>query len=261
MNSVGKAASFALLLITSHNPNVLSGDSCLATSYYGTRGQHDIFMTDNDCLESSMDLISSGHIVPVEVPKQLVWLERKDADESLRGSASVVDELDSFLSHLEEQAKPWYNPEGEQTIMGTGVKPVELLGRFETSAVFSISPELVPEVEFALPAFWDALVLPDEPVNFIPVPSSAIERVRDLLSTVKFDPVAASIVSNISVAQIRRDIRYLTGEDESSPIISRHSFSRGALLAADWLKEQFESTGASCELKPFLEGFAPNVIW
>jgi hypothetical protein len=44
------------------------------------------------------------------------------------------------------------------------------------------------------------------------------------------------------------------------PILSRHSFSTGAVVAAHYLKEQVESTGASCTLEPFLAGFAPNVI-
>ena len=33
------------------------------------------------------------------------------------------------------------------------------------------------------------------------------------------------------------------------------------LVSADWLKANFEAHGATCELRPFLSGFAPNVIW
>ncbi len=57
------------------------------------------------------------------------------------------------------------------------------------------------------------------------------------------------------------DIRFLTGEDGKSGIVSRHSFASGSRTAAAWLKDRFEDTGAECELKPFLSGFAPNVIW
>ncbi|KAI0696384.1 hypothetical protein C8T65DRAFT_729669 [Cerioporus squamosus] len=56
------------------------------------------------------------------------------------------------------------------------------------------------------------------------------------------------------------DIQYLTGEDPSSDILSRHSFSEGAIRAASWLQARFEETGASCTLEHFQEGFAPNVI-
>ena len=61
--------------------------------------------------------------------------------------------------------------------------------------------------------------------------------------------------------QLRADVRYLTGESPQSEIVSRHSFSKGVLIAADWLKANFEAHGASCTLKPFLTGFAPNVVW
>jgi Zn-dependent M28 family amino/carboxypeptidase len=42
--------------------------------------------------------------------------------------------------------------------------------------------------------------------------------------------------------------------------MSRHSFSGGSRVAADWIKARFEETGATCELRPFLAGFAPNVV-
>jgi len=62
------------------------------------------------------------------------------------------------------------------------------------------------------------------------------------------------------VPQMRNDIRFLTGEDLSSPILSRHSFSEGARIAANWLRDRVENTGARCELRQFLPGFSPNVI-
>ncbi|OAX33683.1 Zn-dependent exopeptidase [Rhizopogon vinicolor AM-OR11-026] len=59
---------------------------------------------------------------------------------------------------------------------------------------------------------------------------------------------------------MRADIRWLTGEDGESGIVSRHSFSEGSRVAANWLKERFEEAGATCELRPFKMGFAPNVV-
>ncbi|KAF8204559.1 hypothetical protein BJ912DRAFT_938684 [Pholiota molesta] len=115
-------------------------------------------------------------------------------------------------------------------------------------------------IDTLLPPFWKARILPETPVEYVPVPEPAVEAVRDILSKLAFDPVVASIVGNISIPQIKKDIRYLTGEDETSGIISRHSFSNGAIVAAEWLKARVEETGASCRLAPFLTGFAPNVI-
>ncbi|KAG8805461.1 hypothetical protein FRC17_005501 [Serendipita sp. 399] len=56
------------------------------------------------------------------------------------------------------------------------------------------------------------------------------------------------------------DIRWLTGELKDSPIVSRHSFSDGAIAAAKWLKGRFQEYGATCTFMDFLEGFSPNVI-
>jgi len=99
------------------------------------------------------------------------------------------------------------------------------------------------------------------PYPFPSVPDHAKARVRDILNSLRFNPEVAKIVSNISIPQARNDVRFLTGEDLKSGIQSRHSFSQGSRIAAEWLKVRFEETGAECELRPFLLGFAPNVIW
>lgn len=111
---------------------------------------------------------------------------------------------------------------------------------------------------------------------------------------IKFSPKVDKLVQSLDVNSLKTDIAYLTGEDPSSPfslpppsflpistyppspsqtqltfpslallqgpILSRHSFSSGAVLAATYLKETVEDTGANCTLVPFLVGFAPNVI-
>jgi len=119
---------------------------------------------------------------------------------------------------------------------------------------------MATRIDTILPRFFKTVSVSSSPSALIPVPSESVKRVRDLLATVKFDPAVASIVNNISVPQMRNDIRYLTGEDARSPIVSRHSFSEGARIAALWLKDRFEDTGAKCELRDFLAGFAPDVI-
>ncbi|KAG1756937.1 putative aminopeptidase [Suillus occidentalis] len=58
-------------------------------------------------------------------------------------------------------------------------------------------------------------------------------------ANIRFDPVVSSLVNSISLNQMRDDIRWLTGEDGKSGIISRHSFAEGSRL--------------------FISGFAPNV--
>jgi len=78
---------------------------------------------------------------------------------------------------------------------------------------------------------------------------------------VEHDPEIALLIGGLSISELGKDIRYLTGENPKSPILSRSSFSKGARLAAEWILEEIEETGAECELKSFLPGFAPNVVW
>ena len=100
-----------------------------------------------------------------------------------------------------------------------------------------------------------------ELLTVVPVPPASLDRVRDILKRVKWDSVVAAVINNISTAQLGKDVRFLSGQEPAYEIISRNSFSQGALDAADWLKARFEETGATCDLSRFLPGFAPNIIW
>lgn len=104
-------------------------------------------------------------------------------------------------------------------------------------------------------------LVPYPPSAVVPVPADDISRVRRLLSSLKFEESVSKLVNIISVTSMRKDITWLTGEANDSPIESRHSFVPDTRVAASWIKDQIEGTGAECELRPFLQGFAPNVIW
>ncbi|VDB87359.1 unnamed protein product [Peniophora sp. CBMAI 1063] len=95
---------------------------------------------------------------------------------------------------------------------------------------------------------------------YLPVPKPAIDGVRELLKTLHYSSAIADVVDAVSIVQLGSDIRWLSGEDGSSPIVSRHSFAEGSRYAASWMKDEIEETGAICELQPFLLGFAPNLI-
>ncbi|KAL7415106.1 hypothetical protein BDY24DRAFT_338518, partial [Mrakia frigida] len=77
-----------------------------------------------------------------------------------------------------------------------------------------------------------------------------------------FSPKIEKLVNTLSVKDFTSDLRWLTGEDESSPILSRHSFSSTAVVAARWIKKtvEAETPGVKCTLSPFLPGFTPNVL-
>lgn len=248
----------SFLLLTPFNPAVF--ESCLSQFYYGTHGQQAIFITDDTCLGVTSDLLTVGSIVPLHrSAERLIWFEREAVEESLLLSANNK-ELDEFLASLAISSRgvDFFGIEQERMQSNP---PISIISGEEYAIVSFPDAVSIHDISYRLPRFWKYTLLPDAPVPFLPVPPSAISRVVELLAAVKFSPDVAELVANLSVPQMRNDIRYLTGEDAKSPILSRHSFSDGANIAADWLKARMEETGATCELQPFLSGFAPNVIW
>ncbi|CCM00961.1 uncharacterized protein FIBRA_03009 [Fibroporia radiculosa] len=256
------AVPLAFLLLTPHQPAVLQADSCLSSSYYGQYGTQSLFIVNDTCLGSSTDdgLLSSGSVVPLVNfgDQQLVWIERQSVDDGI--ALFATEDITLFLDQLDVSRPDLATGSREQQILDTPSRS-QILYSSPSHFLLSVSPSLALIIDTHLPRFWKAAPLPVSPVPYVAVSSAALERVRKLLASVKFDPVIASLIGDISIPQLRKDVRYLTGEDPLSPLESRHSFSEGARQAAVWLKAQFEETGASCELKPYLVGFSPNVIW
>jgi hypothetical protein len=137
----------------------------------------------------------------------------------------------------------------------------EVLYQTADALLLSVPPTEAYGIDLILPRLWKSTILPSDPVEYIPVPPEDVEPIRKVLSKLRFNPDIASIVNNISIEQMRSDIQYLTGEDGKSGIVSRHSFTSGAIQAAEWIKEKIEKSGAECELWKFMYGITPNVIW
>ena len=253
--------TLALLVVYPHNHPYITSNKCLAHSYIGTYGSHSVFIPPESCVNSfaSMDDVPPVYIHP---GSELVWVEQAALEQrllteypfslpSLQRYLAALPDTDSTTS--ESQAS------GQQPLSG----PIDKrpLYHTSTSALLALSPAHTRQLSPVLPPTWRIYTLPSMPHTFPSVPDHAKARVREILNTLRFNPEVAKIVSNISIPQARNDVRFLTGEDLKSGIQSRHSFSQGSRIAAEWLKVRFEETGAECELRPFLLGFAPNVIW
>ncbi|KAF8806339.1 Zn-dependent exopeptidase [Phlegmacium glaucopus] len=266
----------SLLLVIPFDPAFILQDSCLSTNYFGNyRDGQSIYsvllatVPDSDALPECMAFWESRGLMSIHYTttpsdgRQLVWLEEKAVDEKLKLRASHESNLDVLLNGLRAPLMPSEQSQQEVIAISEGDSDnlaFELYYSSATAALVSVSKERARIIDTLLPPFWRSTILPATPVSYQPVPPSASKRVSEILSNLKFDPVVASVVNNISIPQIKKDIRFLTGEDETSGIISRHSFSDGARTAANWLKARIEETGAKCHLSPFLIGFAPNVI-
>jgi Peptidase family M28 len=259
----------ALILITPvpFGASLISEKPCLANSFYGSFNGQSIFNTSPTCF-AAIPKLDSGVIIPTYHPiQQLVWIQKQSVDEALwrrenTTSLSALDQLFNRLSTPEPSLTESRAYEDQQVLITSESDAhSEILYRTSSAALLSLNPAAARVIDTILPPFYKSSLLPTSNVSYVPVPEDKVEAVKRLLSSLKFDPVVASVVNSVSIPQMKRDIRYLTGEDEDSPILSRHSFAAGSRIAAAWLKENFEATGATCELKGFLVGFAPNVIW
>jgi hypothetical protein len=194
--------------------------------------------------------------------RQLGWIEKVDVDPKLENRLQSQSTLEDFWTAL--QQPPQHFETSNQEIVLTddsSWNEYDIHYRTDTAALVSFHPDRVQFVEALIPRFWKLSLLPMQPTQYVTVHSESIQVVKNILNQVEFNPLVASIVNNISVPQIQNDIRFLTGEDKLSGIISRHSFSPGALTAAHWLKDRMEDTGPTCHFMYFRVGFAPNVIW
>ena len=252
--------TLAVLVVFPHDHPDIASNKCLAEGYLGTYGTQSVFIPPESCVNSSAAPTADVPHVHLHPDAQLVWLEQAALEQRLLTDHPFsLNTLRGYLGLPIDARESTYGliSHGKQQPLG----PTEdyILHHTSTSALLALSPARVRDLSLILPPTWRIYVLPSKPV--LPVPEPAISRVRDILATLKFNPAVAKIVSNISLPQIQNDIRFLTGESSKSEIESRHSFSSGAGVAAEWLKTRFEETGAKCELRPFLSGFAPNVIW
>lgn len=260
-------APFTLLLVSLRDlpADIPTAYDCLRRSYYGTYGAKRAFVVDRTCLESSFSLLQLGTTVRLQEEEgHLLWVGREPVDPSFRISP-FESELERILDDLRKGPLEPDVGDVSQTTLGMsrdGGVHIELLHRGQDGALLLASDTVLRSLDASrLPPFWRYAAFPASPRPLIPVPPRAKDRLREALAAIRFDHVVASIVNGISRHHLVQDVRYLTGEDPDSDIVTRHSFSEDAPRAAAWLKARFEETGAACELHYFQEGFAPNVIW
>ncbi|RPD60846.1 Zn-dependent exopeptidase [Lentinus tigrinus ALCF2SS1-6] len=250
--------------------HVPSSYDCLFRSYYGTYSSRHAFLVDEACWLSSFSFTELGTAVDVQWAQNLVWVGRNPMDSSLVPTSFELD-LGDLLTRLANLPGSGPDVDSEETVSfwqtHFKLEPTQkIVPRFDvlhleqTGALLSVDNWTLQSFEAVLPCYWAFSVFPTSPLPLIPVSRRVRERLRDLLPTIRYNHVIAALVNGISVYHLREDIQYLTGEDPSSDILSRHSFSEGAIRAAEWLKVRLEESGASCALEHFQEGFSPNVI-
>ncbi|KAG8939111.1 hypothetical protein FRC03_006551, partial [Tulasnella sp. 419] len=258
----------SFLLLT---PDRVADGSCLSKSYFGSYGRplRHAFIADVNCvMETARSLHSASMVaVPTVEGRRLVWLQEAGVDESIRGDTPTFDDQITELANgwttllmKQSESSTMY----EETVQikveasSPGLDDV-MVYRDGAGAIIAVSESFLPKLDTILPRFVVPIVLPTTSLGKIPVSQDAIERLQHILSKLSFNPSIASVLSHLNILRMRKDVGHLTGEGGSG-LVSRHSFTDGAKDAADWIRGEIEKSGATCEQRPFLEGFSPNVI-
>ncbi|RSH87355.1 hypothetical protein EHS25_003264 [Saitozyma podzolica] len=270
------------LLITSHPPAQLA--DCLRSSYFGTYGgsaatQDHIFLPPPACLlaEDTLSELTSGSLVPLpelEDGARLVWVGPAGVGAPHAQGVMDVDQSWDFISSRAEMLASASSPSEDpadrqgQLVLSAGqlahpsTPMLQLVHQSPSSLLLHVPANLVPILDTLLPPHLVPVALPLQPLaaGWDPVPDHLVKHLADITANLSFSPALDKILSEgIVMDDIRRNVRWLTGEAPSG-IVSRHSFTEGALKAAHWIKDKVEATGATCHLHPFLAGFAPDVI-
>ncbi|KAF9298265.1 hypothetical protein BGZ74_009455 [Mortierella antarctica] len=95
------------------------------------------------------------------------------------------------------------------------------------------------------------------PLNALPADHPIVVKSK----TLKHRQSLQSIVDQVDVKTLEKDVTWLSGEAPGSPFTTRSSTSKQSVEVAEWLKSQFLSYGCdTVELMTYRSMFGPNVI-
>lgn len=256
------------LLITNDAPSPALPD-CLREAYHGDYGGRHVYMPSADkCADSSFTtgFFGEGSIARLEDGEHLVWVTGagiegwKGGREGLMAAWEAIESASALLvgaagaaTNIGEQAT--FSAEQEITIDAVP----QLLGASDTGLFMVVSSRVLPVIDTLLPREVVTVGVSPTPLGY-GIPEHYAKNLANITKHLKSNNALHNAVSTLNATSIRDTVRYLTGEDKSSGITSRHSFTPGARIAADWLKKETEKTGAKCELFYYLDGFSPDVI-
>lgn len=237
------------MIIASTGPNTLP--SCYQDAYYGTYGsvrgsQQHVYLPTHECVNSSpSDLLVSVTNAPFvaklgDAPSEsrIVWVGPAGVQNAPTGLHGVAEAIAS--SYAQETTRLEAR---DQHVFATDRKadqpPVLLLHQTDSSMFITVPNAFLGMLDTVLPSHLVPVALPLQPYGpWGPdVPPERIEYLGNITKKLRFEPKLGKALEALDVDQLRRDVRYLTGEGPSG-IESRHSFTDGARFAAKWIKSE-----------------------
>lgn len=105
----------------------------------------------------------------------------------------------------------------------------------------------------------EVIALPTKPIR--PVPADRLERLRTIAAQkLGFRQDVADLVAAVDTNSLQEYVRYFTGEDVSSPLLSRNSYSEGGVVAGMWAEKLFQEAGFTTVRPVFNDLYCPNVV-
>lgn len=142
--------------------------------------------------------------------------------------------------------------------------------RVNQTALVFVPPTSLKLFSEHLPAHMESKVHLYNPTNPSPTRSSNLETSNEKLtmslSKISYKPKTDQLINTLTLRDFITDTKTLTGtyntrsSSFSSHWITRQTFSEGSVLAAKWLKNQFEQLGVLCDFHEYQIGFSPNLI-
>lgn len=275
-----------VLFITDSAPVETTG--CLARAYHGSYGgkadQH-IYLPSSSCLDldDTWKTFSEGRIAPVPLAfntkakdeGRLVWVGQAGVEGM---SPNVADDWASIdaLSRVvvSQQGNTLNNARQGQKVLGEHGPTVSLVHSSSDSMVLHVPSTVLPLIDTLLPAHLVPVAIPLSPLplrqditedgasttEWKSVPGHYAKHLAGIVAGLKFDASLDSVLSLIDHDQVRRNVRWLTGEAPSG-IVSRHSFTEGAIKAGHWLKGASPlSTAYSLSIHFAYHSSAPSIV-
>lgn len=250
----------AILISTEAPSSTLA--PCLRSGFYGAYGavstQRDfIYLPSRSCLDGDDALsgFDAGSLAFLDRESQLdiggkiVWVGQAGLDPTIL--PDKIDMLDIWggiqnLAATTPHVKRDIS-QSQSHFASSSPKTVSLIRASPWSLVLAVPAAYVPILDTLLPAHMVPVALPDDPYSYVqaadadgdawePVPKHLAENLANITASLSFDAHLDKVLNDgLDIDQLRRDVRWLTGEAPSG-IESRHSFTEGAIKAAHFIK-------------------------
>lgn len=239
------AAAQNIMLITKESPSSALPE-CLQASYHGSYGRRHVFLPATaECTNTAFTAgaFSEGSMVSLDDDDaHYVWV----GPAGVEGWEGGVDAMFAAWDRIEAASEDLLTSatgdsqeyfSNDASIAGQVDGVPKLLNVDEDGMFISVTPRTLPVLDTLLPSGLVPVGVSATPLGW-GVPKHYAENLANITRHLTSNSDLHTVVGTLNATSIRKTVRYLTGEDKDSGIVSRHSFTAGARVAAAWLKRE-----------------------